>query len=230
MKTAPTLVLNGQKKVVASSKKTNSINLTQLRNLAVLILVFVLGGLTIYFFLDSRNAQTEVLSDTEIQAIKDKLSKNIIVEGIETYDVGLIKDIEALKQSNPVFFKNAENGDALIVSTTQAIIFRPSNELIINVGPVTDDRSKVRIELRGTSSSSNLDIAEQTIEQSNENFLVVGRGTVIEGLSITPGIVPQSYFDENGLNQLKSLLNLEIKDSLPEEETNFSSADIVIYI
>lgn len=229
IKTAPTLVLNGQKKPAPTSK-TYSGNLTQLRNFAVLILVFVLGGLTIYFFLNSRNNQNEVLSDTEIQTIKDKLGKNIIVEGIETYDVGLIKDIEALKLSNPVFFKNAENGDALIVSTTQAIIFRPSNELIINVGPVTDDRSKVRIELRGTSANSNLEAAEQSIEQSNENFIVVGRGTVSEGSGIAPGIVPQSYFDEAGINQLRSLLNLEVFDSLPEAETNFSSADIVIYI
>ncbi len=229
IKTAPTLVLNGQKKPIPTTK-IQSRNFSQLRNFAVLILVFVLGGLTIYFYLNSRANQTAVLSDTEIQAIKDKLSKNIIIEGIETYDVGLIKDIEALKQSNPVFFKNAENGDALVVSTTQAIIFRPSNELIINVGPVTDDRSKVRIELRGTSANSNLDVAEQTIEQANENFIVVGRGTVADGSGISPGIVPQSYFDETGINQLKSLLNLEVLDSLPDAETNFSSADIVIYI
>ncbi len=228
MNKTPTLTLNSKKPSSMPPSK-GSRNLNQIRNLFILVLVFILGGATIYFYLNSRSTGNGNLSDSEIQVIKEKLTKNIIVEGIENYDVGLIKDIEALKESNPLFFKNAENGDALIVSTTQAIIFRPGNEMIINVGPITDDRSKVRIELRATSDSANLDVIERTIEESNSNFIVVGKSTTTT-TGITPGIVLQSYFDDAGINQLSSILNLQIKDSLPQEETNFSSADILIYL
>jgi type IV secretory pathway VirB10-like protein len=55
--------------------------------------------------------------------------------------VAQVADVEAIKKTQP-FFAKAQNGDMVLVYASQAIIYRPSTNKIINVGPVTRDSTK----------------------------------------------------------------------------------------
>lgn len=56
-----------------------------------------------------------------------------------------VSDSSALKQQQN-FFANAENGDVLIVypKSTKAIIYSPSRNIIVNVGPITFDDQQTK--------------------------------------------------------------------------------------
>ncbi|MEK7591499.1 MAG: hypothetical protein AAB489_04830 [Patescibacteria group bacterium] len=58
----------------------------------------------------------------------------LIPAGVEP-TVATIVDVEALKSRNP-FYKNAQNGDYLLVTADRAILFDADKNLILDVAPV----------------------------------------------------------------------------------------------
>ena len=57
-----------------------------------------------------------------------------------TPQIATVADAVTLKKTE-AFFANAENGDQVLVYTDKAILYRPSTNKIINVGPVTRDQT-----------------------------------------------------------------------------------------
>jgi len=49
--------------------------------------------------------------------------------------MALIDNADSLKQDQK-FYSNAQNGDILLIFASQAIIYRPETDVIVNVGPV----------------------------------------------------------------------------------------------
>lgn len=95
--------------------------------------------------------------------IIDQVKKLINVPTDETPTVATVSDSEKLK--NNAFFANAQNGDKVLIYTTtkKAIIFRPGENKIIEVGPISI----------GTPSAS---VAEQV-------SVVLYNGTEVTGLT-----------------------------------------------
>mgnify|MGYP001605249507 CR=1 FL=1 len=56
--------------------------------------------------------------------------------------IATVSDVETLKKGQ-IFFSKAKNGDQLLVFQTMAILYRPSENKIINVGPINREQSKV---------------------------------------------------------------------------------------
>lgn len=74
-------------------------------------------------------------SIAQAKAIVDKVRKHIMIPMDTEPTVATIVDVDALKSGNE-FYKNAKNGDNLIVTPTRAILYDPVADIILDVVPV----------------------------------------------------------------------------------------------
>lgn len=104
----------------------------------LIVLIGILLVSTIYFYQKAKSTQhrTNVENSSASNSVINKVGKLMILPTDETPTIAIIEDHEKLKDQP--FFKNARNGDTLLVYTKaqQAILFREKANLIINVGPV----------------------------------------------------------------------------------------------
>lgn len=84
----------------------------------------------VFSFLFAIRMQNPVKSNSD--DLIEKLSNFVLLDRQQEPTIGTIENIETLKNNNPELFKNAQNGDRLIVYTDKVIIFRESDSLIIN--------------------------------------------------------------------------------------------------
>lgn len=129
-----------------------------------LILSLILGGATLYVFLQYRRTQSELdklkvnpkeLAAIETKKVVDKVSQ-IMVLPKETPTLATVTDVNKLK-TQP-FFVNAQNGDKVLIYSfsKKAILYRPGANKIVEVSPVSI----------GSSASS---------EQSRESPKILGQ-------------------------------------------------------
>jgi len=117
------------------------------------ILFLIIAGVAVWSFYNYLELKDQLVALTsvegqqefqekELQGIVDKVSKHMLLPEDTLPTVASISNVETLKEQQP-FFNNAENGDQLLVyiELEQAIIYRPSSDLIINVGPIAVDSS-----------------------------------------------------------------------------------------
>lgn len=99
--------------------------------LVLLASAFELGRYSVY------RAHPELTNSEQAQALLSKVSLLIPVPPSETPTMATIQDADRAKQGQP-FLVNAQNGDVLIIyaNAAEAILYRPSANKIINVGPV----------------------------------------------------------------------------------------------
>jgi len=102
---------------------------------ALVVVLLVLGG---YFFTQYHHLQNS--PQQQAQANSNKVIREVgkiyqLPSGQPT--VAQIKDINKL--AGQAFFKSAQNGDYVLIYTSQkiAIIYRQSTNQIVNVGPVS---------------------------------------------------------------------------------------------
>lgn len=116
---------------------------------AVVVLFFILSGIGIFVFSKNSDLNLNLVSSkdkTPTQEAEDILKKvgdkYLLPNEIPT--LATVSDKEQL--SDQQFFKNAENGDKVLIYTTSkfAILYRPSIDRIINVGPVTLDQGSIQ--------------------------------------------------------------------------------------
>lgn len=69
------------------------------------------------------------------KAIVDRVRKHIVIPTAIDPTVATIVDVATLKARNE-FYKDAKNGDNLIVTPTRAILYDPDKDIILDVVPV----------------------------------------------------------------------------------------------
>lgn len=101
----------------------------------VVLVVVVVGGWALSNYLDTRDqlnklANPKTSSQTEIKIITDQIQGAIDLPQ-ETPTLATVSDVERLKAQ--VFFKNAENGDKVLIypQTCKAILYRTTTKKII---------------------------------------------------------------------------------------------------
>jgi hypothetical protein len=128
--------------------------MTMLLWVIVILLIIALG----FMFwknkqLSKPESQTK-LAEQASQSVIDSVSKLIIVpEGRPT--VATITDVDELRKANETFYKNAQNGDMLLVYSTQAIIYRSAENKIVNVAPVVVSPDQPGQETGDTTDTQN---------------------------------------------------------------------------
>lgn len=76
-------------------------------------------------------------AEKQTQNLVKKISKLMVLpEG--TPQVVVVQDAETIKKQQ-LFFKNAENGDFVLLYTDTAILYSPSKDKIVNVGPIINE-------------------------------------------------------------------------------------------
>ena len=86
---------------------------------------------------EEKIAKVNEMAAKDVKAITEKISKFMLLPN-EIPSLFEVDDANTLKASQP-FFANAENGDKLLVYpiAAKAIIWSPSKNMIVNMGPVT---------------------------------------------------------------------------------------------
>lgn len=110
--------------------------------IVALILIAAGAGGT-YFFYTKYQSANKLLSDpnaaskVETDSVVSKVSKLMVLPDDE--DASLATVLDASKLSDQPFFKKAQNGDKVLIYTKAkiAILYRPNNNIIIAVAPVS---------------------------------------------------------------------------------------------
>jgi hypothetical protein len=129
------------KKNKLSTKKITSSNTKRLYLGGLLALVFVFAGTSVYMYRkysqlkNNPNASQEAAT-TKANTIRDKAAKLISVPSDETPTLATVTEKEKLKDQP--FFKDAENGDVILIfpQAKKAYIYREREDKLINVGPI----------------------------------------------------------------------------------------------
>lgn len=111
------------------------------KNLILIIILVILlavsGGLGYLYYQERQKASDPLAAATEeAQALKEKVGVHILLPSDEDPAIATIIDISKLKEQNPDFYANAENGDKLLVYSNKAILYDPDGDIILNVAPI----------------------------------------------------------------------------------------------
>lgn len=126
------------------------------------IVVLILGGAgyAAYYYYNRYNQvvkNPEIITKQEADYLSGQVSKLMKLPN-EQPTIATVTDKTKLKDQ--AFFKDSENGDKVLVylNAKEAILYRPSENLIISVGPVNTDNSSTA----GTSQPINIAIYNGT--------------------------------------------------------------------
>jgi cytoskeletal protein RodZ len=132
--------------ISSSESKSKKLNLKKPNKsivAIVLVLLFVAAiGSSIYFYKqykDVKNNPTAAVNEKNSQETEKVLSEVkavILIDSTEAPTIARVEDPSALQKNNEVFYKNVQKGDYLILYKDRAIIYRESNNQIINVAPI----------------------------------------------------------------------------------------------
>jgi hypothetical protein len=126
-------------------KKSSNFNTFLLVGLGVIVLA--LGIVAFYFYsqYQSIKKNPNQAAQAETEQLVAKVGKLIDLPKDETPTVATVLDKEKLK--GQAFFSNAENGDKILIYTKdkKAIVFRPSQNKLINVGPFAVQKSQIQL-------------------------------------------------------------------------------------
>lgn len=130
----------------------------------------------------------QVQKDTK--KILDKLSKHMLLPQSEAPSIATITNIDQLKEQQ-AFFKDAQNGDILLVygGNQRAIIYRLEKDLIVNVGSIlmdgkpgaVDSTPKTPVVKETTQSSATTN--SSLVSSATELTIEIRNGTSIAGLA-----------------------------------------------
>ncbi len=145
-----------------------------LRTYGIILLVIlgiVIGG---YWYLQNRTLQgIAELDATQVAELVKVVGKHVVLPeplDVSKVQVASVQDAEKLMQMSQ-FFKDAQNGDQLIIFPTKLVLFRPSENKIVNISAPSG--------IQDTSESvpdiTKINTGEQTTEQK-----VVSRTLVVE--------------------------------------------------
>lgn len=129
----------------------------------IVVLLLVAGFGSAWYFYQryealNSNSTTEAQAQEqqEVSDLVAKVGKLIILPTNETPTIATVTNADQLRSQE--FFANAENGDKLLAYTQamEAILYRPSINKIVEVGPIIANQSTTDATASTTTSSSSV--------------------------------------------------------------------------
>ena len=75
----------------------------------------------------------ETAGMTEAEDLITRVKRHIVVNEAETPFVATITNIDLVKQKNPYFYKDAEQGDKVLIWSDKAVIYSPGKDRLVSV-------------------------------------------------------------------------------------------------
>jgi hypothetical protein len=72
----------------------------------------------------------------DVATIISHVSKHILVKSDEQPTVATVQDADFLRTQSPQFFKEAQNGDKLLIWSDKAVLYSSARDLLLAVEPV----------------------------------------------------------------------------------------------
>lgn len=107
----------------------------------VIAALLATGGYFFYKYQQVANnpqAQLEQRNNAETAEVIEQLSSILLIPEGGDPTVAKVQDVEALKRTNESFYKDVAVDDYIVLYPDRAIIYRKSDNQIINVAPVVD--------------------------------------------------------------------------------------------
>ncbi len=208
-------------------------------SIVVVVLIAAIPGY--YFYQKYKDTQrllqnSSSTAQVQVKLLVDKVGQLILLPN-ETPTVATVSDISKLK--NQEFFKNAQNGDKVLVFTQakQAILYRPTINKIIQVGPILSNPnqtsgavvtpSQVRIVVyNGTNTTGLGGQIEAQIKSKFTNVNITNVTNATNKNYTTSSIVDIRGGNKELAKQLASYLNGQV-NSMPAGEAT-PDADILV--
>jgi len=212
------------------------------RKFIYILTLLILISISVFFFMkytDVKNNQAD--PNKELNSITAKVSKLYdLPEGKST--LATVEDSNRLK-SKP-FFKDVKNGDKILIyiEAQQAIIYRPSDDLIVNVGPITisDTRATTTttttVNSQPESTTASIDVVAKnndsnaTTARLNKDYVskvTVKQVSSQDSFDATIIVINNLQFVDLG-NEIATTLKGTVGE-MPEGQID-TGADITIYI
>ncbi len=157
------------------------------------VTLLVVCGLMIggYFYIQNRSLQgISKLDETQVAQLIETVGKHIVLPEpltVAEVEVATVQNAESLRQSSQ-FFKEAQNGDQLLIFPTKLVLFRPSNNRIVNMSApsgVQDTTSSVVAIATSTNQTATSTSAAQPTVVSRTLTVEIRNGSGKTGLAGT---------------------------------------------
>lgn len=201
-------------------------------------LFLIAAGSSLFFYSKYRSLAKEPASSgtQEIASLLATVGKLMILPEGETPSVATVSDVEKLK--NQPFFVAAQNGDKVILfaNARKAILYRPSENKIVDVAPITVNAATQSAEqqkqytvvlLNGTTTTGLTKRYEPVIKAKTPNIVVSDRDNAARSDYSTSILIDVSGTKERVAQTLAAALGLTV-GMLPEGEKTPVSDFLII--
>jgi len=150
--------MNSQRSVSGSTVSRPVKKGSTLRKL-MLVLSYIIVGLIVWKVATTwqmNPARQQELAEKEIATTISKVGALMILPSDETPQVATINDAESLSKTQ-AFFAGSQNGDQIIIylKAQKAIVYRPSEDKIVNVGPIIAENEQAPANAANNKASTN---------------------------------------------------------------------------
>ena len=214
--------------------------------LCAVLIGILTAGVYFYFQFQSGQKVAGVTTIQEVDRLVEKVGKLVELPKEERVTLATVSDISKLKDQP--FFSQSQNGDKVLIyeQSKKAILYRPSTNKIIEIGPVTgvgqqtselpslpaiNVTESIRIALyNGTERIGLTNIVErQLLALSSLQVEVVAKENASSSAYSESLVIDLKGSNTNKANQLATAIKGKVA-SLPTGETEPLDADILIIL
>ncbi|MBI2798008.1 hypothetical protein HYX70_01750 [Candidatus Saccharibacteria bacterium] len=208
------------------SKNTNMVLIIVLG-----VLIVLLGVASVYFYLQYQKIKQNpnAVAQQETDVLVKQVGKLITLPTDETPTVATIVDKDKLKDQP--FFTNAQNGDKILIYTKakKAIIYRPKDNKLINVGPIAINQNAVPVAI--VNAGGDVGSVQNTLSSKLANEVSVTGTTDAKNKANVKSLTVVDVSGQNGqvAQDVAAAIGATV-GALPAGEAAPQGASIVVFV
>ncbi len=109
---------------------------------------------------------------SDVNALIAKVALHILVQKDERPSVATVQDPEVLKKQNPLFYKDVQVGDRLLIWSDKAVLYSPSRDILLSVVSLNLQQNVVA-ESRASSTSTSPVVAASSSSTTPEEAATI---------------------------------------------------------
>ncbi|MCS7092369.1 MAG: LytR C-terminal domain-containing protein [Patescibacteria group bacterium] len=211
----------------------------------ILVILFVLAGLsvsTVYFYQEYQKVKRnpELIVKAEIESVTNDIRRFMDLPTDEEPTLATVTDKDKLSDQD--FFKNAQNGDKVLiyVKAQKAILYRPSTKRVIEFAPLflhaSDENQSnnkqpnvISVAIYNGTKTPGVTADYEKKLTGIKNILVTNKSNASNDNYTKTLVVDISGKNKEILNQISNLVNGEVIEKIPTGEKE-PQADVLIIV